>query len=458
MRRVSRTKSWVQAGVSASVFALGNICLQTSWLHSNNREHQEDSSCIDTPAQHPLRIVHMLYRRGLRKDDLGIRPRLLSRIIDQLAMTIALCTFLLCQTPDARVQKLHAEAKSAEAAGDVRSAIAKYQEILKLAPRLGAAYNNLGLLYFKQRDFENAALILRKGLTVDPKMPSASALLGISLYQLGKYSEAKASLEKALSANPEDNNAELFLARALIRLEDHRNAAEHLQKLAQREPDNQEIWYLLGKIYMHLSEQSLARMNAIDPNSVLAHEMSGEIMASMKNYDGAVVEFKKAVEMAPQQAGTHYELANAYWNLGDWDAASAQFQAELANDPHNCMAKWKLGNILLEQNTRPDKALADTDEALSTCPTLIQARVDRARALLKLNRNQDALPDLETAVNASPDEPTIHFFLAQAYRALGRTQEAKLEMQAFAKLEESARAATVDRAQQVIKNQDEISH
>jgi len=404
-----------------------------------------------------IKSLTMLYRL-LREDDAGIAHGLLSRIICPLATSIALCSFLFCQTPDARVQKLYAEAKSAEAAGDVRNAISKYQEMLKLAPRLGAAYNNLGLLYFKQRDFEKAAITLQEGLAVDPKMPSASALLGISFYQLGKYSEARAPLEKALRANPDDNNAELFLARSLVRLEDHRSAAEHLQNLARRQPDNQEIWYLLGQVYMRLSEQSLAKMNAIDPNSVLAHEMSGEIMASMKNYDGAVVEFKKAIEIAPEQAGTHYELANAYWNLGDWDAASAEFQAELANDPHNCMAKWKLGNILLEQNSRPDEALADTDDALSTCPTLTQARVDRARALLKLNRNQDALPDLEAAVKASPEEPTIHFFLAQAYRALGRAQDAKLEMQAFSKLEENARAATAERARQVIKNQEQVSH
>src|SRR5581483_8986034 len=141
-----------------------------------------------------------------------------------------------------------------------------------------------------------------------------------------------------------------------------------------------------------------------------------------------------------------------------WDAASTQFQAELANDPHNCMAKWKLGNILLEQNGSADEALADTNEALSTCPTLTQARLDHARALLKLNRNQEALPDLQTAVKDSPDEPTIHFLLAQAYRALGRARDAKLEMQTFAKLEENARAATANQAQQVIKNQEEVSH
>jgi tetratricopeptide (TPR) repeat protein len=399
-----------------------------------------------------------MLRQRLRKVDVGTWRRVLSCIIALLAMTVALCSSLLCQTPDGHVQKLHAEAKSAEAAGDVRTAIAKYEEILKLSPRLGAAYNNLGILYFQQHDFEKAAVVLQEGLTVDPKMPSACALLGISFYQLGKYSEARVPLEKALAANPNDNNAELFLARSLIRLEDHSNAAKHLQNLARREPGNQEVWFLLGKVYMRLSEQSLAKMNAIDPNSVLAHEMSGEIMASMKNYDGAVVEFKKAVEMAPQRAGTHYELGNAYWNLGDWDAASVQFQAELVNDLHNCMAKWKLGNILLEQNVRPDEALADTDEALSTCPTLTQARVDHARALLKMERYQDALPDLETAVKASPDEPTIHFFLAQAYRALGRAQDATLEMQVFAKLSENARAATADRAQQVIKNQEEVSH
>jgi tetratricopeptide (TPR) repeat protein len=203
---------------------------------------------------------------------------------------------------------------------------------------------------------------------------------------------------------------------------------------------------------MKLSEKALAKMNAIDPHSVLAHEMSGEIMESMKNYEGALVEYKKAVEMAPQQSGSHYALGNAYWNLGQWGAATEQFQAELAIDPHNCQARWKLGNILLEQNIQPEEALSDAEKALAICPHLTQARVDRARALLKLNRSEDALLDLQSAVQASPDEPVIHFLLAQAYHGLGRTQEAKDEMQVFAELEETARAATADRAQQVIKN------
>ena len=168
---------------------------------------------IDTLALMRLESLIMLCR-WLRKEDIRITAGLVSCIIGQLAIALVLCGFLLGQTQDDPVQSLYAEAKSAEAAGNIQDAIAKYEAILKLAPRLGAAYNNLGLLYFKQRDFEKAAHVLQKGLTVDPKMPSASALLGISLYQLGMYSEAKTPLEKALAANPKDSNAELFLARA----------------------------------------------------------------------------------------------------------------------------------------------------------------------------------------------------------------------------------------------------
>jgi Flp pilus assembly protein TadD len=78
--------------------------------------------------------------------------------------------------------------------------------------------------------------------------------------------------------------------------------------------------------------------------------------------------------------------------------------------------------------------------------------VDRARALAKLNRNQEAAADLELAAKATPDDPSVHFLLSKAYRALGRSQEANQQMQLFSKLDEAARAATAERAQEVIQN------
>src|SRR6266571_242049 len=73
---------------------------------------------------------------------------------------------LLGQQPDsdAQVQALYTQAKTAEASGDSATAIAKYEAILRIAPKLGSAYNNLGLLYFRRRDYQHAVDVLKEGL------------------------------------------------------------------------------------------------------------------------------------------------------------------------------------------------------------------------------------------------------------------------------------------------------
>jgi tetratricopeptide (TPR) repeat protein len=365
------------------------------------------------------------------------------------------CAVLDAQTipdsSDSRVEDLYSEAKAAEARGDLAGATASYESLLKIAPRLAAAYNNLGALYLRLREYKKAAETLEKGLKLDPQMSSATALLGIARYEMGDYAAARRNLEAALRANPKDNHAELYLANDLIKMGELNSAADHLRQLSQRQPANQEIWYLLGKVHMKLSEQALSKLNEIDPNSVWIHEISGEIMESMKNFDGALIEYKKAVEMAPGQSGTHYSLGNAYWTLKMWDAATEQFKAELVNDPINCLAQWKIGNIILERHANSEEALTAVQKALEVCPSLVQARLDRARALISLDRHAEAVKDLEMVEKADPSEPTPHFLLAQAYRAIGKNQEAQGEMKVFSKLEESARAATAERAKQVLQ-------
>jgi len=355
---------------------------------------------------------------------------------------------------DARVQTLYGEAKAAQSRGDVPGAIAKYEEMLRLDHGLAPAYNNLGALYFRQRNYQKAAATLEQGLKVNANMPTAAALLGISLYEMADYAKARPRLEAAVKANPTDANALLFLAKDLNTLGDYQAAALRLGQLAGLQPKNQEAWYLLAKIYMKLSEESLARMNAIDPDSVLSHELSAEVMESMNNYDGALVEFKKAVEMAPLRPGTHYKLGDAYFSLSQWDSAAGQFQAELAVDPANCRAHWKLGSAILQKDGDPQQALDSINKAFALCPSLNEARLDRARAWIKLNRNTEAAADLETAIKTSPADPAPHFLLSKVYRSLGRSQEAQAEMQTFSKLEESARTATAERVHEVLQNKE----
>jgi len=347
-------------------------------------------------------------------------------------------------TPD--VQQLYAQAKAAQQHGDSATAIEKYRAMIKLAPHLAAAYNNLGMLYFNEHDYTHAAEVLERGLELQPDMPSASAMLGMSYFQLGMNEKAEPFLRAALHASPTDDNVEMILAHILINLRKYDEAASYLNNFLERNPKSQEAWYLLGKTYLQMSEDSLKKINEIDPNSVVAHEIAGEIDESMHNYDVALVEYKKAIDMAPHQPGTHMHMANAYWLIGKWESAQDEFKAELANDPNNCTAQWKLANAMLEANDSSEDALSELNQSIERCPTLMQARVDRARALIRLGKQGDALPDLQMAIKDSPGEPTIHFLLASVYRAQGKTAEAQQEMRAYAQLQREASEAVAGQA------------
>ena len=90
-----------------------------------------------------------------------------------------------------RVEALYAEAKAAQQTGDETTAVAKYEAILKAAPHLAPAYNNLGALYFDRGEYASAARTLERGLALDPRMTTASGVLGMSYLKLGRNEEAR---------------------------------------------------------------------------------------------------------------------------------------------------------------------------------------------------------------------------------------------------------------------------
>jgi len=344
------------------------------------------------------------------------------------------------------VQRLYAEAKAAQQQNDNATAIQKYQEMIRLAPHLAAAYNNLGMLYFNEHEYEKTVEILKRGLRVNPEMPSASAMLGMSYFQLGDNEKAESALRTALRANPGDDQAEMTLCRVLLNQRKLDEAATHLNHFLERNPKDQNAWYLLGKTYLQLSENALKNINEIDPDSVVAHEIAGEIDASMHNYDLALVEYKKAVDKAPHQPGTHMHMGDAYWNIGKWESAETEFKAELENDPNNCLARWKLANSMLEANQSAEDALVQLNQSIEHCPALMQARADRGRALIRLDKQSEALPDLLMAEKDSPSEPTIHFLLATVYRSQGKGAEAQQEMKTYSRLQKEASEALARQA------------
>jgi tetratricopeptide (TPR) repeat protein len=232
------------------------------------------------------------------------------------------------QSVSPEVQTLYEHAQEMQAAERNDDAVADYVKILRLNPKLGAAYNNLGRLYYNMGRYNDATRVLVSGLKVDPSMHPAEIILGASYYQMSAYDKARPVLQSALKALPADRFARITLVHCLVGLNETAEAVRELQQLTARDANDQEAWYLLGKLQLQLSQDAFARVHAIDPNSALSHELSGEIMESMKNTPGAIAEYKQALVVSPNDPGAMQHLADVYWQAGTFHSHLAQRGAD----------------------------------------------------------------------------------------------------------------------------------
>lgn len=119
--------------------------------------------------------------------------------------------------------------------------------ILKIDEKNAAAYNRLGILYAKQREYKDAIDCFEIASSIEP---SASSLhnLGLIYYETENYQKAATAFEQALRL--EDNLAARHIAYAKVqeKLGNDKLMLNELEKAAELEP-NRESLFLLTKAY-----------------------------------------------------------------------------------------------------------------------------------------------------------------------------------------------------------------
>lgn len=119
--------------------------------------------------------------------------------------------------------------------------------ILKIDEKNAAAYNRLGILYAKQREYKDAIDCFEIASSIEP---SASSLhnLGLIYYETENYQKAATAFEQALKV--EDGLAARHIAYAKVqeKLGNDKLLLQELEKAAELEP-NPETYTLLAKAY-----------------------------------------------------------------------------------------------------------------------------------------------------------------------------------------------------------------
>lgn len=119
--------------------------------------------------------------------------------------------------------------------------------ILKIDEKNAAAYNRLGILYAKQREYKDAIDCFEIASSIEP---SASSLhnLGLIYYETENYQKAATAFEQALKL--EDGLAARHIAYAKVqeKLGNDKLMTQELEKAVELEP-NRESYQLLLKAY-----------------------------------------------------------------------------------------------------------------------------------------------------------------------------------------------------------------
>ena len=325
------------------------------------------------------------------------------------------------------IQNLYAEAQAAKARGDAGDAIEKLQAILKLNPKLAPVFHNLGILFFEQGKFREASQAFAAGLQQDPTMSGSLVPLGISYYQMGQLGKAREVLEKAVSLNGEDPSAQLYLGRTIFDLGQQEAGAAVLQEASRQSPKDSRILYELGQMHLKMATGILKKLENLDPDSYLVHLIHAQMMEGMENYEGALVQYKKAAAREPGLPYAHYNIGNVYWLMRKWDEAAAELKLEIAANPYDCLAYGQLGNILIKNHGDATQARSYVKKALDLCPNLSQARTDFGLLLADGGEYDKAIEQYKRAVELTPEDDGVHLLLGRAYQKLGRAEEAKAE-------------------------------
>ena len=258
---------------------------------------------------------------------------------------------------------------------------------------------------YEQRRFDQSALYFARALTACGENASLLLALGQAHLLAQRPAEALATLDRIPASDAEYPAALKVKAKALYLLHRDAEAVDALKQAAARTPFDAEIPYDLGRIYYQLGRHA---------DSAAAFRQATTLDArAYKAWDNLGLAMEALGDVA--QAQQHYlkTLALVHKDHPRYDVVYANF-ADLM---------IKVGDYQRAFDLAAEAAERNPDEARNFFLA--------GKALVQLGRADISLRWFERAIVLNADYPEAHYQLAQAYRRLGRIEDAERALKAF---------------------------
>src|SRR3954464_13482579 len=130
------------------------------------------------------------------------------------------------------------------------------------------------------------------------------------------------------------------------------------------------------------------------------HNARGIELADRGWLDEAIKEFKKAIELDPNSAHPHDNLATVHAEKKNYRDALAEYLTALRLEPDSATAHYNLACFLSTHG--PEMAVAQYREAIELDPEYPDAHLNLGLTHADLGRTEDAMKELNTAIELDP--------------------------------------------------------
>jgi tetratricopeptide (TPR) repeat protein len=120
-------------------------------------------------------------------------------------------------------------------------------------------YKNLGVVYLRLGNWQDAENYFRKTLQIRPDDAASHAHLGLVLYSQRKLQESQAHLQKALVLGPDDVDVHVNYGIVMQLQGNHEEAIGHFQRALKLRPDNINAMYSMGMTLYQLGHRNEAK-------------------------------------------------------------------------------------------------------------------------------------------------------------------------------------------------------
>jgi tetratricopeptide (TPR) repeat protein len=290
--------------------------------------------------------------------------------------------------------------------GHAAEALTRLDAMASQHPVQAGVYRLRGVALYTLNQFSDADAAFETALAQDPHDAEAAQMRGLTLFRLGRPADAIPLLESAhewSSQTRVDPNYALALCYIDTRQFDKARMAFAAQ---YGFPPESGAAYLLAarmllrREYLPVAQQFATKALELDPQLPMAHGLLGEIALAGEHLDVAISELEKERAGNPLNGTTYDRLGDAYSRAGDYTKAQQSLQRALLLEPNTTGPYILLGKVLLK-------------------------RQDPASAMMYLER----------AEKMDPGNFMTHSLLGQAYRSLGRVEDASRETEISQKIQ-----------------------